>query len=146
MSTFEALQQSETAVLRGDFVILYKHGHWHLVGTRRAGETRRIVSVHVMSSERANSTLAETPSAKPKSYGELGAGFETEIRNKILPQANDYLPLFRSGQAGLSAGFHTDTMQQTAYSPEREAVMIRAVSEMISAGSPGVCIYFNHAL
>ncbi|MCX7059266.1 MAG: hypothetical protein NTZ11_00050 [Gammaproteobacteria bacterium] len=146
MSTFEALQQSDTAVLRGDFVILYKHGHWHLVGTRRAGAKCRVDSVHVMSPERAKSTLLETPSAKPKTYDELGAGFETEIKDKILPHTNDYLPLFKSGQAGLSAGFHTDTMQKTAYSPEREAVMLRAVSEMISAGNPGVCIYFNHAL
>ncbi|WP_203142924.1 hypothetical protein [Marinobacter mangrovi] len=141
MSTFEALQKNEKAVLRGDFVILFLHEHWHLIGTNRSGNARTIKSVHVMSPERAQATLDETPSAVPKNYSDFGEGFLEEIKAKVLPQAKDYLPLFRSGNASLSAGFHTDTMQQVSYSAEKEAVMLSAVSEMMSSGGPGVCIY-----
>jgi hypothetical protein len=147
MDTFSALQTSETAVLRGDFVILFRHGHWHLVGTKRIEDQRRIVTVHVMSAERARKTLAETPSAKPKSYSEFGSHFQAEVDTKVLPSAEDYLSLFRSKLVGLSAGFHTDTMQHASYTPETEQALLQAVSHMMLHGEPGLCLHFaGHAL
>jgi hypothetical protein len=143
MDTFSALQTSETAVLRGGFVILFRHGHWHLVGTRRIEDHRRIVSIHVMSAGRARKTLAETPGAKPKSYSEFGSHFKAEIDTKILPSAEDYLPLFRSKSVGLSAGFHTDTMQHASYTPEKEQALLQAVSHMMLHGEPGLCLHFS---
>jgi hypothetical protein len=147
MDTFSALQISETSVLRGDFVILFRHGHWHLVGTQRIEDQRRIVSVHVMSAERARKMLAEIPSAKPKIYSEFGSHFIAEIATKILPSANEYLPLFRSKFVGLSAGFHTDTVQHASYTLETEQALLQAVSHMMLHGEPGLCLHFaGHAL
>jgi hypothetical protein len=141
--TLVALQSSETAILRGDFVILFKHGLWHLIGTRLFESERHIISVHVMTPERARSALAETPSAKPKSYAELGSMFNAEVRSKVLAQAEDYLPLFRSHAVSLSAGFHADTMQQIEHTPEKERSLVEAVSHMMKSGDPGLCLYFK---
>ena len=141
--TLVALQSSETAILRGDFVILFKHGLWYLIGTRRFESERHIISVHVMSPKSARSTLAEAPSAKPKSYAELGSMFNAEVRSKVLAQAEDYLPLFRSHAVSLSAGFHTDTMQHIEHTPEMERSLVEAVSHMMKSGDPGLCLYFK---
>ena len=143
MDTLDFLQQSEVGVLRGGFVILFRHGHWYFVGTQPHGELRNIVSVHVMSPKHARETLAETPSAKPKSYAELGNNFSSEVACKILPTAVSYLPLLRTGAASLAAGMHTDTVRQATYSEANESGLLEALSNMMSRGEPGVCIYFT---
>ena len=143
MDTLDFLQRSEAGVLRGGFVILFRHGHWYFVGTQPHGERRNIVSVHVMSPKHARETLAETPSAKPKSYAELGTNFSAEVTGKILPTAASYLPLLRSGAASLAVGVHTDTMRQAMYAEANESGFLEVLSDMMSRGEPGGCIYFT---
>jgi hypothetical protein len=137
------LQQNEAAVLRGGFAILFRHGRWHLVGTREDDGRRNIISVHVMSPERAAKVLDETPNAEPKSYAELGSNFSEEVASKVLPTAADYLPLFRAHEASLAAGLHTDTMQQAEYTDAKERAFLDVLSKMMSKGEPGACLYFT---
>jgi hypothetical protein len=142
MDTADILENSEAGIVRGGAVILFRHNHWFFLGTQASGERRNIVSVHVMSPKRARATLAETPSAKPKSYAELGTNFRAEVAGKVLPTAASYLPLLRSGAASLAAGMHTDTIQQATYNQARERQFLEVLSDMMSKGEPGACLYF----
>jgi hypothetical protein len=143
VNTSDFLQKTEAAVLRGGFAILFRHGRWHLVGTREDEERRNIISVQVMSPERATKVLAETPNAEPKSYASLGSNFGEEVTSKILATAADYLPLLRAHITSLAAGLHTDTMQQAEYTEAEEHAFLGVLSEMMSKGEPGVCLYFT---
>jgi hypothetical protein len=99
-----------------------------------------------MSEDRAKKTLTETPSARPKDLKEFGSSFVREVDAKVLPTAQDYLPLFRSKGASLSVGIHTDTTQTAEYTPEKEKGFLTALSQMMSRGEPGVCVVFPNAL
>jgi len=144
MDTFHALQKDPNiAVLRGAFVIFHRYSHWYFVGSELDGQNRRITSMAVLSPDRAKKTLAETPSAVPKRIEDLGAGFVSEVESKVLPKAEDYLQLFRSGVATIAAGFHSDTIQRAEYSKEKEQGFLHTVSQMMLLGDSLAFITFQ---
>ena len=107
------LKQPNTVSKDGQFIVLYAHGRWHLMTTMymgTKGKPDHIHSVHFMDQAGAESffkNFIQPPSIQ--TFDDMFLGFAEEVKRKVLPKAEDYLPLVEVGLIKASTGYTTDT-------------------------------------
>lgn len=109
------LKQPNTVSKDGQFIVLYAHGRWHLMTTMymgTKGKSDYLRTVHFMDEAGAKKYFEgfmQTPSIQ--TFDDMFLGFAEDVQHKVLPKAEDYLPLVEAGLLKAWTGYTTDTSQ-----------------------------------
>jgi len=97
------LEQSETALLRGNRATLFRHGRWHYLTLGDQVGGKGIQALHFLSSARAESLKVDwlVDGAQPVAYAHVSPIWSAEVAEKVLPTTAAYRPLLLTGRATL---------------------------------------------
>ena len=107
------LKQPNMVSKNGQFIVLFAHNRWHLMTTMFMGTKGKpdyIRTVHFMDQAGAEYyfyNFMQPPTTQ--TFDDMFQGFAEDVEHKVLPKAEDYLPLVESGMIQASTGFTTDT-------------------------------------
>jgi hypothetical protein len=141
--------QSETALLRGNRAVLFRHGRWHYLTLGDQGDGMGIQALNFLSPARAESLIVEwlAAGARPVAYAHISPIWATEVAEKILPTAEAYHPLLLSGQARLVSGWTTDTLWVMGSTPGDlsgdETAVLSFLAQMMASGQAGPYLRFR---
>lgn len=75
-------------------------------------------------------------------FDELFPGFREELAAKVLPAAEDYRPLLRSGLVELAGGFTTDSL---ATAQGAEDALVAVIGRWMDDGGQGPFLNFGRS-
>jgi hypothetical protein len=136
--------QSETALLRGNRAVLFRHGRWHYLTLGDQGDGMRIQALNFLSPARAESLIVEwlAAGARPVAYAHISPMWAAEVAEKILPTAAAYRPLLLTGKARLVGGATTDTLWIMGGVPGDETAVLSTLAQMMASGQAGPYLRF----
>jgi hypothetical protein len=140
----QQLEQSETALLRGNRAVLFRHGRWHYLTLGDQGDGMGIQALNFLSPARAESLIVEwlAADARPVAYPHISPMWAAEVAEKILPTAAAYRPLLLTGQVRLVGGATTDTLWIMGGAPGDETAVLSTLAQMMASGQAGPYLRF----
>ncbi len=141
------LKTSDTVLLDGDFALVFRHARWHLLTVTYFGWKKGIHTVNFMSEARAEQELPGwlANNSQPIPFSEVSDIFAREVEAKILPVAQDYLPLLELSRVSISGGFTTDTQWVARYESNKKAAFVESIDLMMQTGVAGPYLRFYGA-
>jgi len=147
------LEQSETALLRGNRAVLSRYGRWHYLTLGDQVGGMGIQALNFLSPARAESLLTEwlAKGAQPEAYAHISPIWSAEVAEKVLPTAAAYRPLLLVGRATLVRGSTTDTLWVMDGAPGGapggvagdETAVLSFLAQMMASGQAGPYLRFR---
>lgn len=146
-STIQQLQQAGRVHQSGQFIVLFAHQRWHLMTTQHMGKKGTpdsIQTVHFMDETGARRYFKNyTQAPTIQSMNEMFLGFSEEVAKKVLPTAQDYLPLLEAGLIQASTGYTSDTITTSTIGARGKA-FIKALQPAMDQEVLGFALQFTH--
>jgi len=144
------LKKGDTALYgKSQPLIIWRFGRFHLVTTSyvvdlKGRATKGVVAVNFMSATRAKNTIGEwLPYSELKPLQQLTRAMNAELDAKLLPTAQDYLPLLRTDCMQVVGGSTTDTLHGIPHNSRTEDVLMAAIDGMMKSGAVGPFLSFK---
>lgn len=151
-SALRQLKNGDTALYGKDQpLIVARYGRFHMVSTGyviglKGRTTKGIVAVNFMSLARAKNTIGEwLPYSELKPLQQLTRTLNAELDTKLLPTAQDYLPLWRMEYVQVVGGSTTDTLHAMQHDSHAEEHLVAAIARMMKTGAMGPFLSFKHS-
>lgn len=152
ISALRQLNNGDTALYGKDQpLIVARYGRFHMVSNGyvvnlKGRITKGIVAVNFLSAARAENTISSwLPTSELKPLDKLTRTQNAELDAKLLPTAQDYLPLLRMEYVQVVAGSTTDTLQSMPYDRHAEEHLVAAIARMMKTGAMGPFLSFKHS-
>lgn len=130
-------------------VLVYLYKRWHLISIgflcdEKMHSKRGISNINFMSSSRARKYITEELTyCKLVTYAEVLPCFEEELSGKVLPTAEDYLPLLQQEYVLLAGGFTTDTLHENSIKDDDIRLLVDHISALMKTGQMGPFLHFE---
>lgn len=135
-----ALNQPDTLVRGGDFVTLRMHNRWHLLTVRKG----KIRTVHFMQADGAWRTwMSYAQALQVERYATVGEQFATEVQEKLLATAKEYLVWSQRGLHLLVGNTSEDI--QVFGTKKHSGSFVLALQKIMDTEAIGLALLFPDA-
>lgn len=138
------LRTTDSVLISGDFAILYRHRRWHLLTLTYYGSAQGLHTINFMTDQRGHDLAAAwLATGEVAAFGDVSDLFADEVRYKVLPAPEDYLPLLQNRLVDIGGGYTNDAPWSASYQPSKKSAFIEVIAKMMQSGEAGLYLRFN---